>query len=155
MPLIRQPKNFFSGLLFMGFGVAALVISRTYNIGTAAKMGPGYFPRALGILMIVLGGLLSALSFRSAQEPKITWRLRPLAIILVSVCAMPWLTDYLGIVLTSIVMVFIASIASDEFRWKEALISGVILAVASTGIFVYGLAIPLPVWPPFIAGGPS
>jgi hypothetical protein len=153
MSLIRNPKNFLSGLLFMGFGVVALIISRSYVVGTASKMGAGYFPRALGVLLIGLGALLSVLSLRSTQEPKIVWHWRPLAVILLSVCIFCWLMDYLGVIVTSVALVFVASTASPEFRWKEALISGVILALASTAIFVYGLAIPLPMWPAFIGGG--
>jgi hypothetical protein len=153
MPLIRQPKNFLSGILFMGFGLAALIISRSYIIGTAAKMGAGYFPRALGFILIGLGALLSLLSLRSTQEPKIVWRWRPLAIVLLSVCSFIGLTNYLGLIITSIILVLIASMASEEFRWKEALISGVILGLAATALFVYGLAIPLPMWPTFISGG--
>ena len=155
MPKIRNHKNFYSGLMFMGFGLAALVISQSYAVGTASKMGPGYFPRALGALIVVLGALLSLLSLRSTQEPKIDWHWRPLAIILFSICLIPWLTDSLGIVLTSLLLVFVASTASEEFRWKEALISGVILGVASTALFVWGLAIRLPIWPAFIMGGAS
>jgi hypothetical protein len=152
MSLIRNPKNFLSGLLFMGFGVAALIISRSYVIGTASKMGAGYFPRALGILLVGLGALVSLLSLRSAQEERVVWRWQPLAIVLLSVCAFCWLMNYLGVIVTSVVLVFIASTASPEFRWKEALVSGVILALASTAIFVYGLAIPLPMWPAFVGG---
>lgn len=153
MPLIRNPKNFLSGILFMAFGLAALLISQSYVVGTASKMGAGYFPRALGVLLTGLGALLSALSLRSFQEPKIVWRWRPLLIVLFSVCAFSWLMDFLGLIATSVLLVFIASMASDEFRWKEALISGVVLGLAVTAIFVYGLAIPLPMWPAFIKGG--
>jgi hypothetical protein len=150
---IRRPKDFFSGILFMGFGMAALMISRSYVVGTASRMGPGYFPRAIGILLIVLGAWLSVLSFRSSREaPKVVWRWRPLAIVLFSVCLFPWLTDYLGLIATSLLLVFVSSTASPEFRWKEALTSGVILGVAATAIFVYGLTIPLPIWPAFLGG---
>jgi hypothetical protein len=153
MAFNRNPKDFLSGLLFIGFGVAALVISKSYNVGTAAKMGPGYFPHVIGILMIALGALLSILSFRSASNDKITWRWRPLAIVLLAVCFFPWVADYLGLILTSVVMVFIASAASQEFRWKEALVSGLILGFAVTAVFVYGLALPLPVLPAVVNGG--
>ena len=55
MPLIRNPKDFYAGVLFMSFGLAALVIARSYPLGTAARMGPGYFPRVLGILLLGIG----------------------------------------------------------------------------------------------------
>ena len=55
MPKIREPKDFWAGVMFFAFGVAAIVIGTAYPVGTAARMGPGYFPRILGILLIVLG----------------------------------------------------------------------------------------------------
>ena len=61
---LQNPRDFLAGLLFMSFGAAALAMSQSYAIGTAARMGPGYFPRALGILLIVLGALLSLRGFR-------------------------------------------------------------------------------------------
>ena len=152
---IRRPRDFFSGILFMGFGMAALMISRSYVyvIGTASRMGPGYFPRAIGCLLVILGALLSVLSFRpSYGESKVVWRWRPLVIVLFSVCLFPWFTDFLGLIVTSLLLVFVSSAASPEFRWKEALISGTILGLAATAVFVYGLAIPLPIWPAFMGG---
>ena len=59
MTSIRNPKDFWSGVLFVALGVAAIVIGSNYTLGTAARMGPGYFPRILGILLIVLGGILA------------------------------------------------------------------------------------------------
>ena len=64
MAMIRHPKDFYAGLLFVGFGVAAIVIGSNYPLGTAARMGPGYFPRMLGILLIVLGAALSLAALR-------------------------------------------------------------------------------------------
>ncbi len=58
MAALRNPKDFWSGLLFIGIGAAAIVLGSTYTIGSAARMGPCYFPRALGILLIVLGSIL-------------------------------------------------------------------------------------------------
>ena len=58
MAFIRHPKDFYAGLLFIAFGVAAIVIGSNYALGTAARMGPGYFPRILGILLVTLGAIL-------------------------------------------------------------------------------------------------
>lgn len=137
----------------MGFGAVALYFSQPYSVGVASRMGPGYFPRALGILLVSLGALLSLLSFRSSRESKIAWRWRPLLVVLLSVCIFPWVMEVLGLIVTSVLLVFISSMAGDEFRWKEALISGVILGIAATAVFVHGLAIPLPVWPSLPGGG--
>ena len=152
--LIRNPKNFYSGLLFAGFGIASLVISNTYNMGTAFHMGPGYFPRALGVIMIVLGALLSLMSLRGpgGEGAKIIWRWKPLAIILSSVCVFALIGQWVGLIVGSLLLVFIASTAREGFNWKEALIVGLILGIAAVAVFVYGLGVPLPIWPAFISG---
>jgi hypothetical protein len=152
MPLIRNPKDFLSGLLFMAFGLAALVLSGDYPIGVAARMGAGYFPRVLGILLLGLGGLLALGGLRATTEQQPVWRWKPLLIILLSVAVFILLGQRLGLVLASLILVFISSLASDEFSWKEALISGLIQGVVAVVVFVYGLSLPLPVWPAFITG---
>lgn len=153
MPLIRNPKDFYAGVLFMSFGLAALVIARSYPLGTAARMGPGYFPRVLGILLLGLGALLSLSGFRSTGDALSGWRWRPLAIVLLSVGVFCLTAQWLGLVLASLMLVFFSSVADEEFSWKEALLSGVIQAVSAVAVFVYGLGVPFPVWPAFIPGG--
>lgn len=155
MSLIRRPKDFYAGILFIVSGTAALLLSRSYPLGSASRMGAGYFPRILAFLLIGGGVLLSLLALRSTQkeDTKILWRWRPLVIILFSVCLFSWAVDFLGLVAISLVLVFVASSASSEFRWKDALISGLLLGLAAAALFVYGLGIPLPVWPVFAGGG--
>jgi hypothetical protein len=152
MALIRNSKDFLSGLMFMAFGIAALVLSGDYTIGTAARMGPGYFPRVLGILLLGLGALLALGGLRATSEKQPVWHWKPLFIVLCSVGAFILVGQRLGLVLASLILVFIASLASDEFSWKEALLSGLIQGVVAVVVFVYGLALPLPVWPVFVTG---
>jgi len=149
---LQNPRDFLAGLLFMSFGGAALAISHSYTIGTAARMGPGYFPRALGILLIVLGALLSLRGFRASLEPQPEWHWRPLAVVLAGVGLFALTAQWLGLVLGGLALVFLSSAASPEPRWKEALASGVIQGVATAAVFVYGLGIPLPVWPVLLTG---
>ena len=59
MRSIHNPKDFWSGALFIAIGIATIVLGSRYTLGTAARMGPGYFPRILGILLIALGGILA------------------------------------------------------------------------------------------------
>ncbi|HSB72701.1 MAG TPA: tripartite tricarboxylate transporter TctB family protein [Candidatus Methylomirabilis sp.] len=153
MPLLRNPKDFYAGLLFMAFGLMALVIARSYPLGTASRMGPGYFPRILGILLLSLGALLSLRGFRSGGEAMSRWHWRPLSIVLLSVLVWGLAAQWLGLVVASLALVFVSSVASDEFGWREALVSGAIQAASVVAVFVYGLGVPLPVWPVFLGGG--
>jgi len=152
MAFIRHPKDFFAGLLFIAFGVAAIVIGSSYALGTAARMGPGYFPRALGILLIVLGSVLAlrALRIQGTAVPAFKWR--PTLIVLGSVVGFGLLVEHAGLLLSTVCLIVGASAASHEFRWKEALVSGVCFALLAIAVFVLGLKLQLPVWPVFLFG---
>lgn len=153
MRLIRNAKDFYAGVLFMGFGLVALVIAQSYPLGVASRMGPGYFPRILGILLVGLGALLSLRGFRSGGEAMSRWHWRPLGIVLLSVLVWGLTAQWLGLIVASLALVFVSSVASDEFGWRQALASGAIQAACVVAIFVYGLGVPLPMWPVFLGGG--
>ena len=148
MAFIRHPKDFFAGLLFIAFGVAAIVIGSNYALGTAARMGPGYFPRILGLLLIALGLALAlrALRLDGSPIPRFVWR--PLLVVLGSVLAFGLMVNHAGVVVSTIFLIVAASAASHEFRLRESLISGVALAALAVGVFVIGLKLQLPIWPP-------
>ena len=147
MALIRHPKDFFAGLIFVGFGLAAIIIGSNYSLGSAARMGPGYFPRILGILLVLLGVALSLRALKIKGEPLPKWHWRPTLVVLGSVIAFGVLVNHIGLVLATIGLVFASSAASHEFRPKEALLSGVLLAALSVGVFIFGLNLQLPIWP--------
>ena len=147
MSFIRHPKDFYSGLIFVAFGIAAIVIGSNYALGTAARMGPGYFPRILGIMLILLGAALSLRAVRIQGAPLPGWKWRPTLIVLGSVVLFGLIVSKAGLVLSTIILIMLASAASTEFRPKEALISGVLLAALAVGVFVIGLKLQLPIWP--------
>jgi hypothetical protein len=154
MAKIRHPKDLAAGLMFTGFGVAAIAIGHGYPLGVAARMGAGDFPRILGILLIVLGAVLVLRALR-LDSARITLESpRPLLIVIGSVVLFGFTAQTLGLVIASILLIFVSSIASTEFRWKEALISGVVLAALSVAGFIWGLGLQFSVWPTFLVLGP-
>jgi Tripartite tricarboxylate transporter TctB family len=150
MAVIRHPKDFLAGLLFIAFGIAALVIGSNYTLGTAARMGPGYFPRILGGLLVVLGAALALRALKIKGPPLPRWHWRPVVIVLGSVAAFGLVLNYLGMVVSTVLLIVVSSSASHEFRFREALISGVALAVLAVVVFVLGLKLLLPIWPTFL-----
>ena len=152
MSLIRNPKDFGSGCLFAGFGLVAVVLGATYPAGTAARMGPGYFPRALGIILIVLGTILIVKSLRTTGARISLPTLKPLVVVLGSVLLFGLTVVPLGLVLATILLVVASSVASHEFRWKEATIASVVLASFVVVVFGYGLKLQLPILPAFLGG---
>jgi hypothetical protein len=147
MPSIRNPKDFRAGVLFVAIGIATLAYASRYALGTAARMGPGYFPRILGVLLIVLGALVTVRALRVPGPPMPRFHWRPLAIVLGSVVLFGAIVQWLGVALSTVILIVVASAASRDFRPREALLSGVLLAALAVGVFVVGLSLQLPIWP--------
>jgi putative tricarboxylic transport membrane protein len=149
---IRNPKDFWAGVLFITVGVAAIALGSRYNLGTAARMGPGYFPRILGIMLIVLGAILALRGLRLQGAPIPAFKWRPTLIVLGSVVLFGMLVTKIGMAISVVILIVLSSSASPEFRPKEALISGVLLAALAVGVFVIGLKLQVPIWPTFLQG---
>jgi Tripartite tricarboxylate transporter TctB family len=145
---IKSPKDFWSGLMFVGVGLFfAIWATVNYQMGSAVRMGPAYFPAVLGGLLAVLGFVIFGGSF-VLQGPRVPrLHFRPLLMVLASCIAYGYLMKPLGMVLATAVMVVIAALGGHEFRWKEVLMLAVALVVFSVLVFVKGLSLPFPLWP--------
>jgi hypothetical protein len=150
---IRHPKDFLTGILFILFGAAAMTFATEYPIGSAAKMGPGYFPFVLGGVLGVLGLVILARSllWATGAHGWPTLRLLPVTLVLSSVVLFGLLLRPLGLVGATLVLVLICSRASSEFRWKEAVLNAGALALIVWVVFVFFLEFPVPVWPAWLA----
>lgn len=145
---IRNPTDFLTGLLFGGFGVFVSIYAAThYSIGSAVRMGPGYFPAVIGGLVALLGLalMLSALRVPGPRVPRVHWR--PVLLILAAGVAFGYLLKPLGLVLATAILVVVSALGGHEFRWREALALALVLVLFSIGVFVYGLGLPFPLWP--------
>ena len=147
--------------MFTAIGVAFAGVSSTYTLGSGARMGPGYFPLVLGVLLAGLGVVIALRSFSSGPEDgdpvgRFAWR--PLVFIIAANLAfgaclggLPSIgLPPLGLVLGIFILTFVASLASDEFNAKEALVLSVVLSAFSYGAFIKLLNLQLPVWPAFL-----
>ncbi|MEP7205775.1 MAG: tripartite tricarboxylate transporter TctB family protein [Casimicrobiaceae bacterium] len=152
MATIRHPKDFAAGLMFTGFGILDLYVASSYPLGTAARMGPGYFPRILGMLLIIFGVILALRAFRLVGPPFRFGAAVPPAIVLGSVVLFGIIVPYAGLVVSTLVLIITSSYASSEFRWKEAIGSGIVLATVAIAGFVWGLGLQFSVWPTFLGG---
>ena len=146
---IRNARDFYGGLLLTAFGVFALVLARGYPAGSAARMGPGYFPNMLGMLLVAIGATLVVTSLRRDGAGLPRWPWRPTVVVLGAVVTFGAIVPWAGLALSTVALVVIASAASHEFRWREAAVSGIALAVLAVLVFGVGLKIQLPIWPVF------
>jgi hypothetical protein len=158
---LKNQKDFFSGLLFMAMGLAFAWSASRYTIGTAARMGPGYFPLLLGALLTVLGGVIvfKALVFETEDGGRIgPWAWRPVGFIVLANLAFGVLIGGLssiglppmGLVLAIFVLTVVSAKAGTEFRWKEVLILSLVLALGSYLTFIVLLKLQIQVWPAFM-----
>lgn len=215
--VIRNPKDFWAGLMFMAFGLAFMIIALGtpefidrlwgeklipgYQMGSAVRMGPAYFPVVLGGMLAVLGGIIFFRSYVShikgaAAAVRLPFNIVDLAVAVVVFVVMTYLAkwlkisnDYamlgsalvisvlailfrpnakaltlilacslafayllkpLGLVLASVLLIFIGAFGGHEFKAKEVAILAALLVVFSVLVFVKALTLPFPVCPAFI-----
>ena len=145
---IKSPKDFWSGLMFLGFGLFfAIWAWINYQMGTAVRMGPAYFPFMLGGLLAVLGlmVLIPAFVFEGPRVPPMAFR--PVLLVLAGCVAYGYLMKPAGLVLSTAALVFIVAFGGHEFRWKEVTVLTAALIIFSVLVFVKGLTLPFPLWP--------
>jgi hypothetical protein len=138
--------------MYMVIGIFFTFVATGYQMGTAAKMGPGYFPFYLGLLMTLLGLLVLVKSFsaKAALEkiPKFNWRI--IAQITGAVVLYGLLLPRLGFLVAVIVLVFVSASASKEFTWKGTAINAAFLVAFTYSVFVLGLKLQFPLLPAFL-----
>jgi len=145
---IKSPKDFWSAIMFLAFGLFFMIWSQMhYQMGTAVRMGPGYFPTVLGGLLAVLGLIVLAGSLAAEGPPVPQFHFRPLIFITVGTVLYGYLMKPLGLILATAALVYVCAFGGHEFKWKEVTILFVILAAFSWLVFVKGLTLPFPIWP--------
>ena len=160
---IKSQKDFFSGLMFMSVGAAFAWGASNYSMGSGARMGPGYFPLILGVILAVLGCALSAKALVVTTEDgekigKFAWK--PLFFIIlanlvfgVSIGGLPLIgLPPLGLIAGIYLLTFIAANGGEEFKLKEVAILATTLSLMSYLAFIVLLKLQFPVWPTFITG---
>lgn len=147
---IKSQRDFASGLMFILIGAGFAVGALNYTFGSSAKPGPAFFPFGLGVLMTVLGALVlfKAMTIECDDgEPigHIAWR--PLLVLVGAVVLFGLMLPKIGMAISLPVLVIVSSLASDEFSWKTALTSALLLTLMAWGVFVKGLGLTIPLWP--------
>ena len=157
---IKSQKDFFAGLMFMGVGASFAWGATGYTLGDGARMGPGYFPLALGVLLTILGAAITfkALVVETADGDKIgSFAWKPLFFIILAnlifgVCigGLPSIgLKPLGLIVGIYLLTYISSHAGDEHQFKEVAILATVLAVLSYLAFIVLLKLQFPVWPAY------
>ena len=160
---VKSQTDLWAGLMFMAFGLFFMIVAGGspdfldrmvgskivpgYQMGSALRMGPAYFPVVLGGMLAVLG-LLVLIDAFVEEGPKVPqFHFRPLLLVLLGCLALAYTLKPLGLVGASLLLVFIVAFGGHEFRWKEVVILYIVLIVFSVVVFVKALSLPFPIWP--------
>jgi hypothetical protein len=160
---IKSQADFYSGVMFAVVGGSFAIGATSYNIGDGARMGPGYFPLMLGILLAILGAgiMFQALVIETADGEKIgKWAWKPLSYVLGANLAFGVLLGGLpsiglpamGMIIAIYALTIISSMAGAHFKLRDVLVLATILAVGSYVAFIWALKLQIQVWPTFISG---
>jgi hypothetical protein len=136
-----------SGLLFAALGAGALYISWRYPAGSAARMGPGYFPHLVSSLLVLLGSILIVRAWFRPGETIAILDLRPLLFVLLGTVAFGLLIERAGLIAASAVVVVASRLARPDFRAVEVLLLAAGLAGGAALLFVYALGLSVRLLP--------
>lgn len=151
--IVRHPKNFWIGLIFIFFGLSAVYHAWELDMGTAGRMGPAYFPTALGGLLALVGLAGVVRSFIGHGEPVGKFHLKEIAIILGAVLLFGFLMRGAGLAPAAFVLVMLSSWASPKFKLAPSLLLAVGLTAFAVVLFVKLLGLPMPIVGPWLSGG--
>lgn len=149
---LRNKQDFWSGVMFTLIGLGFAFVATQYNMGTSARMGPGYFPFWLGICLALLGAVvaLGALSPKATETTVEKFDFKILFIIIGSVVLFGLVLRPLGLYVSLALLVILSSIASYEFSWRVAIVNAIFLVVFCWLAFIKGLGLIFPLWPSFL-----
>ena len=139
---IANQQDFYAGLMFIAFGVLAIVIARDYEMGSAMRMGPGYFPTWLGALIVLVGLIVAGSSFRSVGPRVTPFAWKPMILLTLAFLVFGWGIDHIGFIPALFAVILMSALAGRRFILKEVIPLSLLLVVVAYGIFIYGIALP-------------
>lgn len=143
--LLRQ--DFVGGLTVIATAAFALWLARDLPAGSGGGMGPGTLPKGLAILFGLLGAALLVNSFVEKGERLARWSVRGPLLILGALVVFGLAVRPLGLVAAGPLAIVVAAFASDEVRWRETLLFGVLMTAFCIGLFKFALGLPIPLAP--------
>jgi hypothetical protein len=133
-------------MVFLIIGISGIYFGSDLTYGTAGRMGPGYFPFLLSILIMAIGAGILVQSLTVEGPPIERPQFRPMAFVLASIIIFGYGVTYIGLALTAVLLTFIAAYARRDVKILETAIFAVLLSIGTVLIFVYALGQPLPAW---------
>jgi hypothetical protein len=143
---VRSPQDLGAGVVFIMIGVAGVYFGTDLTLGTAARMGPGFFPILLSGLIVLIGIIVGLKGLTIEGPPIEAFQLRPILFITAAILLFGYLLDAIGLALTAVALTLVAAYARRDASPTESLVLGGVLALFAVLVFVYALSQPLPAW---------
>jgi len=140
----RNNRDFFAGLLYIFTGALAIFMALDYPFGSALRMGPGYFPRVLGGIMIAFGIAVMLMGVKNNEKIKGYWSIRALIVLPLSAVVFGVLMEEAGFIPALAALIPAAAASGKEFKWLEVILLSIGLIIISLCIFIWGLGLPYP-----------
>jgi hypothetical protein len=140
----RSNKDFWAGLMFFVFGAAAIVVARNYPLGRLQRMGSGYFPTLLGVILILFGTYIMVKGLRRNEKIPGNWSVRAFILLPLITLLFGVLMDRAGFIPALAALAFGSAAAGSEFKWREALVLTAFMTGLSVAVFILGLGLPYP-----------
>jgi hypothetical protein len=141
---VRSQREFAAGLIFFFIGAIWLASSLSYRVGTATAMGPGYFPLVVSLILtgLGIGSVFRSLAFAEADvvEP---WPLLAIVLVLGGVVGFGLLLESAGLIAAAAVLILLSCRSRLRARPVETLLLTAALIALVSGIFVFGLGMPI------------
>ena len=141
---LRDNKDFWSGLMFFGFGAMAVVVARNYPFGRMLRMGSGYFPTILGWILILFGIYIMVKGMRRKEKIQGNWSVRAVIVLPVVTVLFGVLLERAGFIPALAVLAFGSAAGGNEFKWGEVLLLTAFMTVLSVAVFILLLGLPYP-----------
>jgi hypothetical protein len=149
--LIKNPRDFWAGVMFLSVGAVFAGVALTYKLGTAARMGPGFFPFFLGLILAALGVVIVVSSLKPKNAgPKVDkFHWIPILWVIGSICMFGILLKLVGVLVAGVALVIGSSLGGENFKLRDVLLLAVSLTIFCAAVFVGGLKLPIPMCPGF------
>ncbi|MGO7075008.1 tripartite tricarboxylate transporter TctB family protein [Rhizobium johnstonii] len=142
--------NAICGAIFVATGAFFAIQSLGLDLGTAVRMGPGYFPLVLAAVLVLLGAIIFIQALRVEGEPIDPFAWRGMLFILPAPVFFGLTVRGLGFAPSLFLTAFIACFASQKMNVFFAIILSLLLTIFSVGVFSYGLGLPFERFGPWV-----
>lgn len=132
--------------MFIGFGALAIFLAQDYPYGSTSRMGPGYFPTWLGIIMAVMGVAIAFTGFREEGPPIKKFAIKAMVLMGTAFVLFGWSIDHIGFIPAMAILIVLGAAAGQEFRFKEVVIMAIVLIIGAWALFIKGLELPFPLF---------